>query len=65
MDHNDFYHITAKYKFTLAMENAVCDDYITEKFWRPFVSGSVPVVYGSPKIKASSEQIHWLVSLVR
>lgn len=33
------------------MENAVCDDYITEKFWRPFVSGSVPVVYGSPKIK--------------
>lgn len=32
------------------MENSVCEDYITEKLWRPFYVGSVPIVYGSPKV---------------
>ncbi|XP_063985954.1 alpha-(1,3)-fucosyltransferase 10 isoform X2 [Diachasmimorpha longicaudata] len=40
-----------KYKFTLAFENAVCDDYITEKLWRPLIVGSVPIYYGSPTFK--------------
>ena len=30
----EFLHILAKYKFVLAIENAVCDDYITEKLWK-------------------------------
>ncbi|XP_071128594.1 alpha-(1,3)-fucosyltransferase 10-like [Mytilus edulis] len=51
MTSKEFYELAAKYKFTLAMENAVCDDYITEKLWRPFHLGSVPIVFGSPKIK--------------
>ncbi|XP_052068620.1 alpha-(1,3)-fucosyltransferase 11-like [Mytilus californianus] len=51
MTSKEFYELGAKYKFTLAMENAVCDDYITEKLWRPFHLGSVPIVFGSPKIK--------------
>ena len=53
MVHEDFYRVLAKYKFTMATENAVCDDYITEKYWRPLRAGSVPIVFGSPKIKAS------------
>ena len=49
-NHPDFHHILARYKFTLAMENYGCDDYITEKFWRPLIVGSVPVYWGSPRI---------------
>lgn len=47
----DVLDIVAKYKFSLAMENAVCTDYITEKFWRPLEAGSVPIVRGSPTIR--------------
>ncbi|XP_036619734.1 alpha-(1,3)-fucosyltransferase 10 isoform X1 [Trichosurus vulpecula] len=50
MDDDAFYRILAQYKFILAFENAVCDDYITEKFWRPLKLGVVPVYYGSPSI---------------
>ncbi|GJQ77277.1 hypothetical protein Trydic_g20701 [Trypoxylus dichotomus] len=41
----------AQYKFTLAIENSVCTDYITEKIWRPLIVGSVPIYLGSPTIK--------------
>ena len=34
------------YKFTLAFENGVCTDYITEKFWITLQRNSVPVVLG-------------------
>lgn len=37
----------------IAIENAACPDYITEKFWRPLVIGVVPIYFGSPTIKAS------------
>nr|XP_031296020.1 alpha-(1,3)-fucosyltransferase 10 isoform X7 [Camelus dromedarius] len=50
MDADGFYRILAQYKFILAFENAVCDDYITEKFWRPLKLGVVPVYHGSPSI---------------
>ena len=53
MFHEDFYKVLAQYKFTITFENAVCNDYVTEKFWRPFKVGSVPIVFGSPKIKVS------------
>lgn len=45
-----FYEIMGKYKFTLAFENAICDDYITEKLWRPLEVGSVPIYRGSPSV---------------
>ena len=50
MDSDELVDIIAQYKFTLAMENAICDDYITEKFWRPLYAGSVPIVKGSPTV---------------
>lgn len=50
MDSDNFYKILAQYKFMLAFENAVCEDYITEKLWRPLKLGVVPVYYGSPSI---------------
>ena len=35
-----------RYKFMFVAENYLCDGYITEKFWRPFICGTVPVIWG-------------------
>ena len=43
--------LMSKYKFVLAFEDAICDDYITEELWRIFEAGSVPVYKGSPSVK--------------
>ena len=51
MDAKDFMMLQAKYKFTLVLENAICEDYITEKLWRPLHVGSVPVIHGSPSVQ--------------
>ncbi|NXY82625.1 FUT10 fucosyltransferase, partial [Alcedo cyanopectus] len=56
MDDGNFHKILAQYKFILAFENAVCEDYITEKLWRPLKLGVVPVYFGSPSI------VDWLPS---
>lgn len=47
----EFLHFVAQYKFTIAFENAVCEDYITEKLWRPLTVGSIPIYLGSPSIE--------------
>uniref|UniRef100_A0A1B6C7E5 Fucosyltransferase n=4 Tax=Clastoptera arizonana TaxID=38151 RepID=A0A1B6C7E5_9HEMI len=44
-------YFIARYKFVLAIENGECEDYITEKLWRPLISGSIPIYLGSPSIK--------------
>ncbi|XP_050394325.1 alpha-(1,3)-fucosyltransferase 10 isoform X2 [Patella vulgata] len=51
MESDEFYAFLSRYKFALAFENAICDDYVTEKFWRPIQIGVVPIVFGSPTIK--------------
>jgi len=47
-DENDECHqnLFSKYKFYAAFENSRCDGYITEKFFRPFAEGMVPLVMG-------------------
>jgi hypothetical protein len=40
----------ARYKFTIAFENAIAKDYVTEKFFHPLIVGSVPVYFGAPNI---------------
>ena len=50
-----------KYKFQLALENAVCDDYMTEKIFRPLEIGSVPIYYGSPKARDLMPTNHSLI----
>ena len=39
-----------KYKFTIAFENAIADDYITEKLFDPLRSFSVPIYFGAPNV---------------
>jgi hypothetical protein len=39
-----------RYKFTLAFENAIATDYVTEKFYDPLIAASVPVYLGAPNI---------------
>lgn len=38
------------YQFTLAFENAIARDYVTEKFFDPLIVGSVPVYLGAPNV---------------
>lgn len=48
MGSEKFLTFIARYKFHLAFENALCDDYITEKLFRSVHVGSVPIYRGSP-----------------
>ena len=38
--------IRSRYKFYFAVENSMCEDYITEKYWGNLDTGLVPVVFG-------------------
>jgi hypothetical protein len=40
----------ARYRFTLAFENSIARDYVTEKFFDPLLVGSVPVYLGAPNV---------------
>lgn len=46
--------VIGKYKFTIAFENAISKDYVTEKFFDPLISGSVPIYLGAPNINEFS-----------
>jgi hypothetical protein len=40
----------ARYPFTIAFENSIAEDYVTEKFFDPLVAGSVPTYLGAPNV---------------
>lgn len=40
------------YKFTIAFENSISRDYVTEKFFQPLAAGSVPIYLGAPNVEA-------------
>lgn len=46
-----FLKFVARYKFVIAIESGVCDDYVTEKLWRAIHVGVVPIYFGSPSIR--------------
>lgn len=50
---DELMNMTSRYKFAIAFENAICEDYITEKLWRPLIAGTVPIYVGSPSIRVS------------
>lgn len=38
------------YLFTIAIENSLAHDYISEKLWHPLVTGSIPIYLGATNI---------------
>ena len=56
-----FFRWAARYKFTLAMENYVSDDYTTEKLWRPLRLGSVPIVFGASNVKVGTRTTGYFI----
>lgn len=43
-------HAIRRYHFTIAFENAIAPDYVTEKLFQPQAAGSVPVYMGAPNV---------------
>jgi hypothetical protein len=50
------------YRFCIAFENSVCEDYVTEKFFDPLLAGSVPVYLGAPNIDAFAPGDHAFIN---
>jgi hypothetical protein len=55
----------ARYRFTLAFENAVDEDYVTEKFFDPLCTGSVPVYLGAPNIDDFAPGQHCFINVAK
>jgi hypothetical protein len=50
-DHNNKTQVMQSYLFHLAFENSIEDDYITEKLWAAYASGTLPVYFGAKNVK--------------
>lgn len=48
---NNLKEIYSKYKFVMAFENSNEDGYITEKIMNVYISGAIPIYWGTSKIK--------------
>lgn len=55
--------LIASYPFTLAFENSICIDYVTEKFFDPLIAGSVPVYLGAPNIEDYAPGNHCYINV--
>lgn len=42
--------IMRHYKFVIAFENAIANDYVTEKFYNPLYAGAIPIYLGAPNV---------------
>jgi hypothetical protein len=53
----------ARYKFTLAFENSISPDYVTEKFFDPLLVGSVPVYLGAENVDEFAPGDHAFIAV--
>lgn len=53
----------ASYPFTLAFENSISKDYVTEKFFDPLLVGSVPVYLGAPNVNEFAPGNHAFIDV--
>lgn len=52
-----------QYRFTIAFENAVGIDYVTEKFFDPLIAGSVPIYLGASNIQEYTPGEHAMIDV--
>ncbi|MEO9874661.1 MAG: glycosyltransferase family 10 [Anderseniella sp.] len=43
--------VLKNYRYTLAFENSLMTDYVTEKFYQPLLTGTIPIYLGAPNIE--------------
>jgi hypothetical protein len=55
--------LIGRYKFTLAFENSIARDYVTEKFYDPLIAGSVPVYLGAPNVADFAPAEHCFIDV--
>ena len=53
--------VISRYRFTLAFENSIARDYVSEKFFDPLIVGSVPVYLGAPNVDDYAPGEHCLI----
>ncbi|KAN0047739.1 hypothetical protein ACTA71_002124 [Dictyostelium dimigraforme] len=49
--HNQKMAVLKRYTFSIAFENSLCEDYVTEKLWESLSVGTIPIYLGAPNIK--------------
>jgi len=54
--------VVADHKFELAFENAIAEDYVTEKFFDPLMVGTVPVYLGAPNVEQFAPGDHCYIN---
>lgn len=54
--------IIANYQFDLGFENAIAEDYVSEKFFDPLVAGTVPVYLGAPNVDRFAPGDHCFIN---
>ncbi len=63
LGHASKIELAGSYHFTLALENAVDEDYVTEKFFDPLVAGSVPVYLGASNVERFAPGEHCFINV--
>ena len=43
--------VLRNYTYTLAFENSLAEDYVTEKFFQPLMTGAIPIYLGAPNVE--------------
>jgi hypothetical protein len=56
------HELYGRYKFTLAFENSIATDYVTEKFFEPLGAGSVPVYRGTSEVEEFAPGPHCFIN---
>jgi hypothetical protein len=57
--------IISEFKFTVAFENAIARDYVTEKVFEPLIAGSVPIYRGAPNIEDFAPADHCYINAAK
>ena len=57
--------LIGQYRFTLAFENAIEADYVTEKLYDALIAGSVPVYLGAPNVADFAPAPHCYIDAAR